>query len=326
MASKLEKVLEIEAADSYMKRPAGPMVTIEIRDVTELVGHIRIPSMAEGASTKDTVLQRILYSELPNQCRKCRRFRHHACACTTNKIKPQEGIAHRNNNPPQKEKSEKVPVPKAPHKNMARASRAVPLRRDLTTPLATGSGTSKADARVPVNRPQALTQATSLLKPHTEGTSPGPNQRGPQSNSHKDLTMVESPKSPSLPKSIPHPDAGTLPQGDTAPRSKLCFGISGLASSQALTFDAGVNPFASLGEKHREVKLHNKLSDNLVKGWSFQGRKKHAPKLASPRQDAQQSPLTLTPSGTTPRGKRGPTSSEVHHTYFTSLGIHVPSN
>jgi hypothetical protein len=30
MASKLGEVLDIEAADSYIKRPAGPMVTIEV--------------------------------------------------------------------------------------------------------------------------------------------------------------------------------------------------------------------------------------------------------------------------------------------------------
>jgi len=46
MASKLGKVLDIEAADSYVKRPAGPMVTIEIKDITKLAGYIRIPSMA----------------------------------------------------------------------------------------------------------------------------------------------------------------------------------------------------------------------------------------------------------------------------------------
>jgi hypothetical protein len=36
MASKLGEVLEIEAADSYIKRPAGPMITIELRDISRL--------------------------------------------------------------------------------------------------------------------------------------------------------------------------------------------------------------------------------------------------------------------------------------------------
>jgi hypothetical protein len=36
MANKLGEVLEIEAANSYIKRPAGPMITIELRDISKL--------------------------------------------------------------------------------------------------------------------------------------------------------------------------------------------------------------------------------------------------------------------------------------------------
>jgi hypothetical protein len=92
MASKLGELLEIEAADSYIKRPAKPMITIELRDISKLPGYIRIPSMAEGAETNDTIAQRILYSGLPNQCRKCRRFGHHAQICTINRSKPWKGV------------------------------------------------------------------------------------------------------------------------------------------------------------------------------------------------------------------------------------------
>jgi len=62
MASKLGEVLEIEAADSYIKRPAGPMITIELRDISKLPGYIRIPSMAEGTEDTATIAQKILYS------------------------------------------------------------------------------------------------------------------------------------------------------------------------------------------------------------------------------------------------------------------------
>ncbi len=60
MARKIKEVLEIELKASYIKRPIGPMITVETRDIGKLVGYICIPSMAEGATVKDTTLQRIL--------------------------------------------------------------------------------------------------------------------------------------------------------------------------------------------------------------------------------------------------------------------------
>jgi len=95
MASKLGEVLDIEAADSYIKRPAGPMVTIEMKDIAKLAGYIRIPSMAEGAAVTDTIRQKILYFGLSNQCRECRRFGHQAWVYNIVRNFAQEGVAHR---------------------------------------------------------------------------------------------------------------------------------------------------------------------------------------------------------------------------------------
>ncbi|CAK9233703.1 unnamed protein product [Sphagnum troendelagicum] len=89
MASSIGDVLDIESPDSYIKRPARPMVTVEVKDISKLAGIIRIPSMVEGAGPGDTTAQRILYSGLPNQCRKCRKFGHLARACPLNRSPPQ---------------------------------------------------------------------------------------------------------------------------------------------------------------------------------------------------------------------------------------------
>jgi hypothetical protein len=40
MASKLGEVLEIKAVDSYIKRSVGPMITIELKDISKLPGYI----------------------------------------------------------------------------------------------------------------------------------------------------------------------------------------------------------------------------------------------------------------------------------------------
>jgi hypothetical protein len=91
MASSIGDVLDIESPDSYIKRPVGPMVTVEVKDISKLAGIIRIPSMAEGAGLGDTTAQRIFYSGLPNQCRKCRKFGHLAKTCPLNRSPSQGG-------------------------------------------------------------------------------------------------------------------------------------------------------------------------------------------------------------------------------------------
>jgi len=57
MANKIGEVLEIKPEDSYIKKPAGPMITMETHDIGKLTGYIHIPSMVEGATVKDTTLQ-----------------------------------------------------------------------------------------------------------------------------------------------------------------------------------------------------------------------------------------------------------------------------
>ncbi len=88
MASKIGKVLEIELEleDSYIKRPVGPMITVETRDINKFIRYIRIPSMGKGATAKDTTLQGILYSGFLNQCQKCCRFGHFTQTCIVTKI------------------------------------------------------------------------------------------------------------------------------------------------------------------------------------------------------------------------------------------------
>jgi len=56
MTSKIGKVMEIELVELYVKKLVGLMITVEIRDISKLVGHIRIPLMIENATPKETIL------------------------------------------------------------------------------------------------------------------------------------------------------------------------------------------------------------------------------------------------------------------------------
>jgi hypothetical protein len=63
-----------------------------------------------------------------------------------------------------------------------------------------------------------------------------------------------------------------------------------------------------------------------MEGWSFQGKRRHTPKLASPRQEATQNPFHTPKRDITLGGKRGLMHSVVHPSFFTSLGIFAPPN
>jgi hypothetical protein len=184
MPSKLSEVLDIEAVDSYVKRPVGPMVTIEINDITKLAGYIRIPSMAEGVSTTDTICQWILYSGLPNQCRKCCKFGHRARICTVNKIKPQEGPTQHNSHQGaglRKHTRLRLTPQGAPRKSNQGLS-----LKTFTDPQATMKTKAREEARSSMDLPSARENTTNQVIKHTESATLNPNHWNPTSTLQKD--------------------------------------------------------------------------------------------------------------------------------------------
>lgn len=121
-----------------------------------------------------------------------------------------------------------------------------------------------------------------------------------------------------------HPKEGVSP-----PRNLLNFNLQDSKDLSTRTTEANSNPFASPRESGKELNSMPRAQGEATEGWSFQGRRRHAPKLASPRQEMPQPPSTLsrTPQrDATPGGKRGIPHSEIHPSFFTALGIPVPAN
>ncbi len=163
MASKFGEVLDIEVVDSYIKRPAGPMVTVEVQDITKLAGFIRIPSMAKGAATTNSIRQKILYSSLPNQCRKCHKFRHHARACNTSKIRPQDGPTQ--HNPPLSANTGEALDPRVAAHGAARVSKPKPPTRAPSDSQAKKGGRSREEALAETGPPPYPLTTSRTCKP-----------------------------------------------------------------------------------------------------------------------------------------------------------------
>jgi hypothetical protein len=118
-------------------------------------------------------------------------------------------------------------------------------------------------------------------------------------------------------------DTVLLSVQESNPRTRLSFATSKLASSPGFGNMANLNPFAgNFGEASRTGLLQSQLEDP-GEGWTFQNNRRLPVRILSPRQDLAETPTRSLQLVTTPGGKRGQTHSELHHSYFESLGISV---
>ncbi len=283
MASKLGEVLDIEAADSYIKRPAGPMVTIEVQDISKLAGFIRIPSMAEGATTTNAIRQKILYSGLPNQCKKCRKFGHHARTCNTSKTRPREGPTP--HNPPPSASIGEALDPRNEAQGTDHVSKPNSPTRVPSDPHGKRRGRTWADTPAIMGPSRSLSQPARQANPHTECLAQVSTQKRPTNNDLKDQEMSEPPEPIARLKSETQPKVERPTAEGRTPNAKLHFGIPGLTRAQTQTPETNANPFASPGEGNKEAERHNRPHVEVTEGWSFQGKRRHTPKLALLRQN-----------------------------------------
>jgi hypothetical protein len=100
----------------------------------------------------------------------------------------------------------------------------------------------------------------------------------------------------------------------------LSFATSDLANSPTKGNITSFNPFeGNIGEAVKTNILQKQLEDPR-EGWTFQGKKKITYQDTLPPTRPGSDPQPTSTLG----GKRGQTHSELHHSYFESLGISVP--
>ncbi len=324
MASKIGEVLDIESADSYVKRPAGPMVTVETRNITKLAGYIRIPSMAEGSAITDTIRQRILYSGLPNQCRKCRKFGHLARACNTNINKPQGSLAQ--GNPRTRTEARKQEAPRQSTHPPPRGSSQAPLPNATADHRVTEKTKAPQGARPQSTLTTASEQTNTLVAKQSENSARISILQAPTALVQKDHHMSDISASPT--HALPPSQLGAERRKEcvSTPRTQLRFGLLETGTHQTRPLAPITNPFASPAEGAREGGASPNPQEETTGGWTFQGRKKHTHKLTSPRTEAHSPILHTPPHETTPGGKRGQQHSEVPPSFFTSFGITIPQD
>jgi len=123
------------------------------------------------------------------------------------------------------------------------------------------------------------------------------------------------------------------PTAKTRPESPLLeqpnFGYRLEAPHQTYFSAANANPFAALEKLNPEEEDLKHTQEEMGDRWVFQAGRKLAPRFVSPGKAPPPPPPPSSPTRTPTQdsasgSKRKRTRSEVHRSFFTSLGISVP--
>ncbi len=114
--------------------------------------------------------------------------------------------------------------------------------------------------------------------------------------------------------------------GRSTPETKLIFNLLGGHNGATQRKWAYVNPFEALNGEDDASNFLRKAPKASEGGCIFQGKKKHMVKIDSSRPEANHQPQLAALLGRTLGEKRGQKYSELHHSFFDSLGIPLPKN
>jgi len=187
-------------------------------------------------------------------------------------------------------------------------------------------GKLREDAPVATGSPLIPSQASGQGNLGLERPTKVVSSRNLVNKGMSDQEMLDFLESAACPKSESLTEKEHCSTGTLSPNIKPSFGFPAREGPQRATREAASNPFATPGKKDNEAPRPSAPPSEPMEGWVFQGKKRNAPIRASPRQEPPQASLHTPQKDVTPGGKRGLLHSEVHQSYFTSLGILVPDN
>jgi hypothetical protein len=190
----------------------------------------------------------------------------------------------------------------------AQNSRAVPRHDEQVLGKYQGSAASnllgsQTSAPPPLKDPS---------KNRSRSQSSVPGQRSSSTGASENRSTAGPTPSPSRAKEGSRAEGRKPPKEATTPRIDIFFKLPGPDSSKAQKSEMGVNPFASPADGNQGGDFRSRGQEDDLEGWSFQGRKKHTPKLATPKPDVRQGPARTLQLEPTSGGKRAQFHSEVN--------------
>jgi hypothetical protein len=182
----------------------------------------------------------------------------------------------------------------------------------------------KEDSKHSDHPAQLNITSTSTILPNAEASPRNRCLKATSGTSKAEQDMADPTSPPGLNQVRPNTRVETCPTIAHPQGEQPNFGYRMATPHQTYLSVANANPFTALEALSPEAEGPKDAQGKLGEIWTFQASKKQSPRIVSPRQTLPQSLAPASLQDLIPGSGRKRTRSEVHSSFFTSLGILVP--